>query len=476
MVRRTSASFAVAALAIASFAAAAPVAAKEAGPPRAQVAKAAAKFTAAMRSAGAPATLERKSITDPTGDVDDARADITKVSVRYTAHTLELSATIPGGTDPRTDSMWQSPYGYTQLAFAIDIGDVSYPEYIAAMAGGPRGTILAGLNRDFYEFPPGYGEQCNGVTGTYADHVYTIRVPADCMTNPAEVRVTAGMVIYENANLPFPIDNPPIVDVAPDHGPLEVAGVPGGYVMVSDTGSAFSFGSYAFKGSIGPVGLAQPIVDAAGTRNGRGYLMLGADGGVFRFGNAPFAGSAAGAVETFDTAMALALTPSGKGYWIVTARGAVFNFGDARMWGNALPYVGNSGIVDIVPTATGRGYWLVARDGAVFAFGDARFRGSAFALGIREPIVSMAATATGNGSWLIGANGGVFAFGDARFLGSTGGLRLVSPITDVAVTPTGRGYTLFAEDGGVFRFGDARWYGSAARYFGRGRIVAASAF
>jgi hypothetical protein len=480
MLRRTRASLVTAAVAVVSLVAgAAPVAAKGGGttPSPEAVRAATARLTAAMAGAG-PAALTRQSTTDPSGDVDDPRADITNVSANYTAHELVLQARMPGGTNPATDPLWQSSFGFTELAFAIDIGEPSYPEFVAIMAGAPRGRIVAALSRDLYDFPPGdYGEPpCDGVRGSYRAHVYTIRVPADCMLNPTEVHVTAGMIIYDRANLPFPVQTEPIVDVAPDHGSLAVRGVPGGYAMFSDAGSTFAFGSFPFSGSIGDVGLQMPVVDAAAARNGRGYLMLGADGGVFRFGKAPFAGSAAGALEPGDTAAAIALTPTAKGYWVVSSRGAVFAFGDARNVGNALPYTANTGVVDLVPTPSGNGYWMVTRNGAVFAFGDAHFYGSAFTLPLRQPIVSLAPTPSGQGYWLIAADGGVFSYGDARFLGSTGGITLTEPITDIAVTSTGTGYTLFAEDGGVFRFGDARWYGSAAQFFGRGRIVAAAAF
>jgi hypothetical protein len=429
-----------------------------------------------MGRASGPAALASKANTDPLGDVDDERADLTRVGVSYTERQITLRATIPGGTDPATDPLWQSTFGYTSLMFAIDVGDIGYPEFIATLMGGPQGTILATLSTEFF-FDPTSGEGgCGGVTGAYSAPVYTITVPSDCLVNPPAVRVTAGMVIYSNVNLPFPIENPPVVDVAPDREPITVQGPPGGYVLVSDTGSAFAFGGYGFQGSIGPIGLARPIVDVAATRDARGYTMLGEDGGIFTFGTAVFRGSAAGRAPG-DAFVAITATPSGRGYWVVSARGRLFAFGDATIAGpsNGLSsVVGGSPIVDLVATPSGDGYWAVAADGSVYSFGDARFFGSAFGLPLRQPIVTIAPTASGRGYWLIAADGGVFSYGDARFLGSTGDLTLVSPITDIDVTASGNGYTLFAEDGGVFGFGDARFFGSASQYFGRGRIVAAA--
>ncbi|MCU1429641.1 MAG: hypothetical protein JWL83_3641 [Actinomycetia bacterium] len=420
---------------------------------------------------------------DPIGDVDDPHADITHVSATYTAHLLTMSATLKQPTDPRTNPLWQGLDSAASLEWAINIGDSSFPQDIAFLGGGPHGTIVAGLSDFGYIGGPigsgylgGGRPPCAGVQGTYdaGTGTYTIRIPSDCLSNAPAVHVATGMIIWNGINSPFPINQPPTVDVAPDHGSLTPAGVPGGYALVSDDGGAFTFGSVSFHGSLGRVTLASPIADVAGTASGKGYLMLGADGGVFTFGNALFFGSAAGRAPG-DPFVGIALTPTGRGYWLLTASGGVFSYGDARFHGATFGS-GGGRAVDIVSTPSGKGYWVALMNGGVRAFGDAQSFGNAAAVGLTHPIVAIVPTPTGRGYWLIASDGGVFTYGDARFLGSTGAIRLESPIVGAAASPTGRGYTMVAGDGGIFRFGDARWFGSAGDFFLRRPMIGFAAF
>jgi hypothetical protein len=62
-----------------------------------------------------------------------------------------------------------------------------------------------------------------------------------------------------------------------------------GYWLVASDGGIFAFGAAPFKGSMGDVRLAKPVVGMV--RYADGYLMVGADGGIFDFSSADFLGS-----------------------------------------------------------------------------------------------------------------------------------------------------------------------------------------
>jgi hypothetical protein len=230
---------------------------------------------------------------------------------------------------------------------------------------------------------------------------------------------------------------------------------PGGYRLVASDGGMFTFGDATFKGSLGNVTLAAPIIGAAATRSGEGYWMLGADGGVFSFGDAPSFGSAAGRWPGIGAA-AIAATPDGGGYWVVSRAGAIANFGDAP----PLPAVAaGSPVVGAAVTGAGHALWIATSSGAVLIAGPAT-PVPIPSLRPASPVIGMAATADGHGFWLVASDGGVFSFGDAAFHGSTGGMHLNRPVVGIAATPTGGGYWLVASDGGIFSFGDAAFHGS----------------
>jgi hypothetical protein len=63
-----------------------------------------------------------------------------------------------------------------------------------------------------------------------------------------------------------------------------------GYWLVASDGGVFAFDA-AFRGSMGAVVLARPVVGMVAY--GDGYLMVGSDGGIFNFSSQPFAGSLA---------------------------------------------------------------------------------------------------------------------------------------------------------------------------------------
>ena len=231
-----------------------------------------------------------------------------------------------------------------------------------------------------------------------------------------------------------------------------------GYVMVGRDGGVFAFG-VPFKGSLGGVKLAAPIVAAAETPDKNGYWIVARDGGVFAFGDAHFYGSL-GSVRLAAPIATIVATPSGHGYWLIGTDGGVFAFGDAGFHGSLGAVRLNGPIVAAATTSDGEGYWMVGADGGIFAFGDAHFHGSLGAIHLDGLITGIAPTADNGGYTLVGADGGVFGFGDAGYYGSLGGTHLAQPIVAVVPTSDGKGYTLIAGDGGAFSFGDATFVGS----------------
>ena len=231
-----------------------------------------------------------------------------------------------------------------------------------------------------------------------------------------------------------------------------------GYVLVGRDGGVFAFG-VPFKGSLGGVKLAAPIVGAAETPDKGGYWIVARDGGVFAFGNAGYYGSLGG-VHLAAPIATIVATPTGKGYWLIGTDGGVFSFGDARFFGSLGALHLDGPIVAAATTSDGKGYWMVGADGGIFSFGDAHFHGSLGGVHLDGLIVGIAPTGDNGGYTLVGADGGVFGFGDAHFYGSLGGIHLAQPIVSVVTTADGKGYTLVAADGGAFAFGDATFVGS----------------
>src|SRR5436309_11609202 len=70
---------------------------------------------------------------------------------------------------------------------------------------------------------------------------------------------------------------------------IVLTGYKRGYWLVASDGGIFAFGNAPFRGSMGGVALAKPVVGMV--RYGNGYLMVSSDGGVFDFSNLPFLGS-----------------------------------------------------------------------------------------------------------------------------------------------------------------------------------------
>jgi hypothetical protein len=208
------------------------------------------------------------------------------------------------------------------------------------------------------------------------------------------------------------------------------------------------------------VGMAADPV--AGTQ---GYWLASADGGVFAYGSAAFYGSL-GSLGLQGPIVGIAATPDGLGYWLVALDGGVFAFGDAAFYGSMGGTPLNQPVVGMASTPDGKGYWLVASDGGIFAFGDAAFMGSMGGTPLVSPVTSMASTTDGTGYWLVAGDGGIFAFGKAPFFGSEGGKVLNDPVVGIAPSHNDQGYLLVATDGGIFGFGSFSYYGSLGGGYG----------
>ena len=169
----------------------------------------------------------------------------------------------------------------------------------------------------------------------------------------------------------------------------------------------------------------------------QGTVLAARDGGVFTYGTAAFKGSMGGQ-HLNAPIVGVATAPDGQGYWLVASDGGVFAFGTATFEGSMGGQHLNAPIVGMAPTRNGQGYWLVGADGGVFAFGAARFHGSMGGTHLNAAAVAMGATGHG-GYWLVASDGGVFSFGGASFYGSAGGTRLSAPVTGMAASPGGQG-------------------------------------
>jgi uncharacterized protein YkwD len=98
-----------------------------------------------------------------------------------------------------------------------------------------------------------------------------------------------------------------------------------GYWMVARDGGIFTFGDARFRGSLGAIRLAQPIVGMSASGTGKGYVLVAADGGVFTFGDAKFYGSAAKSCPDAAT-IGIAGSRNTIGYWIGLANARTYAF------------------------------------------------------------------------------------------------------------------------------------------------------
>jgi len=139
----------------------------------------------------------------------------------------------------------------------------------------------------------------------------------------------------------------------------------GGVFIAATDGGVFALDGSRFRGSLGNIALAAPVVAIAATPSGNGYWMAAADGGVFAFGDAGFFGSLGG-ISLDSPVVDMAATSTGLGYWMISAEGQVYAFGDARHYGA----IRDSAASVIAISALAGGYVLTRADGRSIAFGS----------------------------------------------------------------------------------------------------------
>ncbi len=259
-----------------------------------------------------------------------------------------------------------------------------------------------------------------------------------------------------------------------------------GYWLVGSDGGIFSFGTAAFFGSTGSIGLQRPVVGITPTTTRNGYWLVASDGGIFSFGDSSFYGSIPGlglhpagsGLPNSLNAPIVGMVPTltGRGYFMVASDGGVFSFGDARFEGSCPGIGGCSGAaVTVMPDHSGNGYWVVTATGGVYAFGDAPFYGAGPVVAV--PVVDAVATPDGNGYWLLYANGAVAGLGAATTLGGPiGYVNSYNPATAIFRTADGLGYWVAAARGDVFTYGSAPYLGGMSAAGLNGEIIAAFGF
>jgi hypothetical protein len=223
-----------------------------------------------------------------------------------------------------------------------------------------------------------------------------------------------------------------------------------GAYVVRDNGNVTALGGAAVFGTA-PTLVANERVTAMVASDG-GYLLVSNRGRAFAYGSAQTYGDLAAQTPKSPIVDAAA-TIDGRGYWMLSSTGAIYAFGSAVSAGSAESLRLNSPANGLVPDLDGSGYRFVAGDGGVFSF-DATFRGSMGATRLNKPIVGM--IPYGDGYLMVASDGGVFTFSDKAFYGSLGGdpaLTASSAVTAIAAARSGTWYVLSRADGALFAFG-----------------------
>ena len=174
-----------------------------------------------------------------------------------------------------------------------------------------------------------------------------------------------------------------------------------GVVSVTASGAVTSAGDAAGTFSVPTSSAVDIVTGACG-----GLYVAAADGGVFAIDGARFRGSLGG-IDLAAPVVAMALTPSGAGYWLFGADGGVFTFGDAEFFGSLGAIALSSPIVDAAAPASGRGYLLLGSDGQIYAFGDAAHGGAI----VNSGSAMVAIVAVDGGYMLVRSDGHVVLLG-----------------------------------------------------------------
>jgi hypothetical protein len=404
-----------------------------------------------LPSAAAGAASPSVTVTDPTGDVTDGRADIVSASSGRDAHSSVFTLRVATPTDPATDSGWDNIE--TGALWRIDTnydGEFDFVASVVRVDNQQRAVMLDSDPKIRCFGTPGY----DGVSYTAT---FTSR---NCPRLPsynwrAEMNYDPGSGVVK--------------DVAPEGNPSPPTPEPRtGYWMLGADGKLYRFGNASRFSSAGPFAAA-----VTARRNGTGVWVVDFFGNVHAYGHATYQGGHP-ALRSGEFVTTISATPTARGYWLFTSLGRVFPFGDAKTHGDLRNLTLAGPIIASVATRDGNGYYMVGSDGGIFAFGSAKFHGSMGGRRLDGRIVGISPTPGGHGYWLVGEDGGVFAFGDADFRGSMGGKPLWKPMNGLVAF--GNGYLMVASDGGVFDFSTKPFLGSLGGQSLSASIIGIAAF
>lgn len=220
------------------------------------------------------------SVTDPTGDATDARADLTAMNAAATTSEVRLGVTVAKGTNPYQDSVWTA--GDATVAWGIDTTGDGTVDYLAILFAPGDGTLAGGVvntNDDVACF----GNATWDGAGTYA-----IQFPSSCVHLGAQAAVGSFMT----------------------YGAAQTAAT-----------------DYAPDGSV----LAQPLVPASTATPTRGALMVDGWGGLHFTGidaaNATPRILGAPYWPGWDIARDVATTPDGGHGFVLDGFGGLHGFG-----------------------------------------------------------------------------------------------------------------------------------------------------
>jgi hypothetical protein len=149
-----------------------------------------------------------------------------------------------------------------------------------------------------------------------------------------------------------------------------------GYYELGKNCAVFAFGKAPFLGSAAGQATSS-CVGMSVSDIGKGYVVVTQSGQVFGFGSAKNHGTLESA-HLKNAVAGISLVPGALGYIVVLTSGAIRCFGDAKSFG--APHLPNGTAIGVAVTPDGLGYWVVTSSGAVFCFGDAQFHGSGYGI------------------------------------------------------------------------------------------------
>jgi hypothetical protein len=268
------------------------------------------------------------SQSDPMRD-SATKSDIAKFGARLTNHSLRVSVTVPGMTNPTTDPVWQDVLK-SHVVWGIDAGgDGTFDRlvFLVAADGGLDAWVT------------GYGVAnpvplCAGNATYETGGNLAVQVPSGCIGSPAQI--TFGVVVRYNWTEATPArdDDAPNGDAiaGPVLSSTTTAGVSGGIVLGSNgelwpvgVGSNPTRAIWSEYSSVGtPRGVAMT------PDGGHGYVVSGS-GRLFGISlarnNLPPRVYGAKSWPNQNVARGVAIRPNGSAGLVVDGNGALYPFG-----------------------------------------------------------------------------------------------------------------------------------------------------